>query len=99
MPWAAFGPDLEPSVHASMKREEHVAGPVWLAPKAGNIRPSAVMDFVATAPQEELEERATSGIWTGPQESKVALCIYFSDSSLLFWSFFVRSNVQKHEVS
>lgn len=71
MPWAAIGPDLERSVHASLLRESHVAGPPWLAPKAGGIRPTEMMDFLLSASPVEIESRAVSGVWHGPQESKV----------------------------
>lgn len=71
MPWAALGASLDPSVCESIMEESHVAGPAWLAPNSGAVRPSEMMDLIVSAPETELKARAVSGIWTGPHETKV----------------------------
>ena len=71
LPWAAVGADLEPSVRASIMRDSHVAGPAWLGPKIGTMRPSEMMELLTAAPDGDLEARAAAGIWTGPLETKV----------------------------
>jgi hypothetical protein len=70
MPWGAIGYDLEPTVRASILRESYAAGPAWLAPMSGTVRPSEIMNLNASS-DSILESRATSGIWKGPVESKV----------------------------